>query len=442
MASHSDTAKRWADLTLGRETREVSSANVHIRRVDKSYRLYSYGSHFELGRMVTEEDGSRFYLLNGDTYSVTTSRHQSMTRDAAHGTGLPVLIVPHTAMASAGIVLDSIRPVDIEDERTEKTSHRVSVPDLVKLGEDVASGRFGWDRSGSDADKERGTYSLTQSYSIVTEDGTKYTASACKRGYDYTPNTFVDYDPPRMSYYRNGGALEHVSDDVFRYDTWRHFLGGSVFRAKVRETVETKCPNHCAGTDAPWCDTCGSHASGSGIVRTDRTRSAYFVSGFDETGQGRPLYFLAELPANAKPESYADALAVLKPAAVNDAEACGIEVARQGDIFAIPSPGTAERLPIPFRYADKRKPCPLDGTGRHIATELVTLTSADGKTVRVFARGTLTHAGGEHKRLRLPEWHELVRNTVPMQSTHTRGHDARFSMPPGVRAWTIRGSVD
>jgi hypothetical protein len=47
--------------------------------------LYSYGSHYVLGRRITCADGTTATLLNARSYSVTTSRHQSLASRAVHG---------------------------------------------------------------------------------------------------------------------------------------------------------------------------------------------------------------------------------------------------------------------------------------------------------------------------------------------------------------------
>ena len=40
--------------------------------------LYSYGSHFPMAHLLD----SGWYVINGDTYSVTTTAHQSLLRRA------------------------------------------------------------------------------------------------------------------------------------------------------------------------------------------------------------------------------------------------------------------------------------------------------------------------------------------------------------------------
>src|SRR5262249_48982026 len=79
---------------------------------------YSYGSHFELGRLVGKRNGG-FFLLNGDRYSSSTTGHQSTTRGAVDSTGISSVIVPYTALHAAGIDLDSIPGLDSKPERVD-----------------------------------------------------------------------------------------------------------------------------------------------------------------------------------------------------------------------------------------------------------------------------------------------------------------------------------
>lgn len=44
--------------------------------------IYSYGHHFEVGRIVKNKQGKKAYLINEDYYSVTTSKHQYYVRNA------------------------------------------------------------------------------------------------------------------------------------------------------------------------------------------------------------------------------------------------------------------------------------------------------------------------------------------------------------------------
>lgn len=44
--------------------------------------IYSYGYHFEVGRIVKNKQGKKAYLINEDYYSATTSKHQCYVRNA------------------------------------------------------------------------------------------------------------------------------------------------------------------------------------------------------------------------------------------------------------------------------------------------------------------------------------------------------------------------
>lgn len=44
--------------------------------------IYSYGRHFEIGRIVRNKRGRKAYLINDTYYSSTTSKHQYYVREA------------------------------------------------------------------------------------------------------------------------------------------------------------------------------------------------------------------------------------------------------------------------------------------------------------------------------------------------------------------------
>lgn len=139
--------------------------------------LYSYGSHFILARIMLDKAGQRsWFLVNGDTYSVSTSRHQRETRDAIKATGLPSMIVPFTVLREAGIDRDSITMIDNDPERIDKTWVTVAEAEVPEYAKDNAS------------------------------------------GYDYSSD-----------YYRQNG-------DGWERATYRHWLGASVFRASYSYT--------------------------------------------------------------------------------------------------------------------------------------------------------------------------------------------------------------
>src|SRR5439155_5553046 len=76
------------------------------------------------------------------------------------------------------------------------------------------------------------------------------------------------------------------------------------------------------------------HSLGDSVVRV---KDRFYLSAVDETGVGRGMYFLAELHCDRAPKTLEEALNVLKPEVVREAEAQGANVMRQGEWFAIPT---------------------------------------------------------------------------------------------------------
>jgi hypothetical protein len=344
--SYDDIATRWADQ-VGKPDAKLlrsQSGNVFVHPYNDR-ELVSYGTHFTLARIMPDTEGNPrgWWLLNGDNYSVSTSRHQSTVRGAVQRTGLPVLIVPFTVLNRASIDPESIVPVDITADRYEPETHVVAT--RGDLPEYMRGNPGYWD---------------------VRE--------------------------------RDDGRLE--------YDTQRHWLGASVFRATYSESYGD--PDH----------------------------TAYFLSAFDEQ-ETRPLYFLAQLPDGAGPQAagnmqdgfytVADALMALRPPEVIDAMADDdYAVTRQGDVFAIPVEKTTRELRANGAYPIAKQAYVLEVN--HTASEVI--VTPEG----TYGRGVLRHApqgfwrAPEHKRQKMGDgktWHLLVKNTVPEG-----------------RSWSMGGNVD
>lgn len=116
---------RWADQVGTDSPKFLRRAGANIIPAGRA--LYSYGSHFTLARIMPGLDGPRsWFLLNGDRYSVSTARHQSMVRSACQATGLPVMILPFSVLNQAGIEIDSIEPVQVTEDTFEDETHHAS----------------------------------------------------------------------------------------------------------------------------------------------------------------------------------------------------------------------------------------------------------------------------------------------------------------------------
>jgi len=128
------------------------SGNVFVSPHDDRI-LCSFDTSFPLAQVMAGELGERsWWLLNGDTYSPTTTTHQQLTREACEKTLLPVLIVPFSCLRAAGIDRESIVPVDIQaDQWREVTVHAASADEVPLWRRDHArqlpDGTWQWTES-------------------------------------------------------------------------------------------------------------------------------------------------------------------------------------------------------------------------------------------------------------------------------------------------------
>ena len=129
MTTNEERAIRWA-TTVGTDKFRSYARNSNV--FGDSRQLYSYGYHFPLARVMFDGQGNRsWFLVNGDNYSVSTSRHQSITRSAIKRTALDSMIIPFSALTRAGIITDSIAPVEImEDTFREVTRSAANLEDV------------------------------------------------------------------------------------------------------------------------------------------------------------------------------------------------------------------------------------------------------------------------------------------------------------------------
>jgi hypothetical protein len=145
-----------------------------------------------------------------------------------------------------------------------------------------------------------------------------------------------------------------------------------------------------------------------GYTLAGSTDRQYFISGYD-ANETPPLYFLARLPHEV--ETYQEAIESLKPESVKLAEKAGLEVLRQGDMFAIPTEFETKDL-------EKMDATFFDGVGlygtAHYAEGMARLP--DGTQL---GRGVMKHRptrrNPDHHDLTLPAgWYLIVKNTVPI----------------------------
>jgi hypothetical protein len=148
------------------------------------------------------------------------------------------------------------------------------------------------------------------------------------------------------------------------------------------------------------------HTLGDSVIRV---RDHEFVSAVDETGVGRGIYFFTQLPGRKTPSTLQEALDMLKPPFVRNAEKEGLEVSRQGEWFAVPVRiGTRQLMRDVHRgVAVRGQDHVLGREGHHRLTHAVIYKYGPEKG-QVYARGSMRHTRGEHRMLALPAWFRIV----------------------------------
>jgi hypothetical protein len=166
------------------------------------------------------------------------------------------------------------------------------------------------------------------------------------------------------------------------------------------------------------------HTLGDSVVQV---RDRYYLSAVDETGVGSGMYFLAELLTDRAPASLEDAQNFLKPKVVQEAEARGSNVRRQGEWFAIPTKFLTSELmrDVERGIAHYRQRHVLGRDGHHELEEAVIYRAIPRKG-EVYARGVLRHTKNEHVDLDLGtiRWHLVVHNIQGASYTLSGGGTA------------------
>jgi len=294
--------------------------------------LYSYGRHFPMCEYFPAGRHGRrrpLLLLNGDTFSVTTSRHQNQARGmadrVARAIGADVLVIPYATLGAAGIARETVRPLEVRPDRTV-TLDTVPVPfALDDVGTAHSSAPFeGW--------RERGTR-----YTWRDENGRRYIRDIVTESSELIAGAGY--------YLPNGERLEGFTLTTEQRDA------GAEWQSERREWRQLSEPIVRPATVATtaagdgWTELEQDGAGGYQLVRRRhmlgdslftaraRGRRRKFLSSWDENE--RNLYFLAELPRTPA-STVAAAIDALAPPAVHAALAQGRDVKRQGDIFFIP----------------------------------------------------------------------------------------------------------
>lgn len=342
-----------------------TEASYGVRSADT---IYSYGRHFPLAKIMPSGDNPRgWWLLNGDFYMIWTGRGLMPSPSTRRHQDMVRSAVKRTGLPYLTLSFDALSQVGVRHDTIEPV--------------EVLPDRYTWE------------------HRVRENAPTKYELESVLA---------EDQELNSTWYFRN---WQQLADGRWSYEQPAHHLGESVFRAQY--SYEVRTPGYHDFETHNWMHGSSEKVHGS----------AYFLSAFDRNEPGNGLYFMAQLPDGAHPQTVEEAIDMLKPDAVRFAEDDGLEVLRQGDVFAIPRAGLLTReLTVP----------PLGGKYvlgvNHTVTEVRTLGSA------TFGRGIMRHRPQErdrqpeHRNLKLGDrktWYELVKNTVPEG-----------------RSWSLGGEVD
>lgn len=394
MANYDDITRRWLDIILHGSDKQNYTRRGNVFAIGDQ--IFSYGSHFEMARILRDKKGQpNRFLLNGDRYSTTTSSHQNIVRNAIRRTGLPSVIIPYSALEAAGVDRDSVEIIEATEDRHEAVKHReYAEPHLSRWVDDMKMGPVTqeqideWVANTNQSRREaHERWGATQGRELVlatADDMPEWT----KTRYQPTGTQHLEtrYGVPITVTPLDDGRT------AYEWETHRHWLGESLIRAEVRTVT--------------WDDQ---------SQRQVKVRKGYYLSGFDHQ-ESTPLYFFCELPtvkAADRPTTVTEAYELLKPEPVKVAEETGRRIVRQGDIFAVEL--EVDRRTLTKAGAKFEKRGNLLGTN-HEASEVAYLPN--GVTV---ARGVLyhnpPHRERDHARRKLNDgkkWYAIAKNTVPV----------------------------
>lgn len=178
--------RRWIDNPKNLKT-ELARCNVFSH----GDTIYSYGTHFAMGHLRRDAEGKpTLAILNGDTFSVSTTRHQSEVRAGVQRAEIPYLIVPFSSLDAARIDHKSIEIIATKADGYEYNFQASDTPP-ASMGPIDGHGSFGG------------------RYIYKDDELTEYVGKV-------------------------GGQLVALHDGQYQWYSVRHWLGDSVFKADVR----------------------------------------------------------------------------------------------------------------------------------------------------------------------------------------------------------------
>lgn len=126
--THDEVAHNWANET-GRKRRGFNM--FYEDNADGSSTIYSYGHHFPIATILTAPNGERVVLFTTRSYSISTSKHLTITRRALGYNNDAVLYVPEVepygssfdAKRIRQMILDKLPEIALKAKRARKYTH-------------------------------------------------------------------------------------------------------------------------------------------------------------------------------------------------------------------------------------------------------------------------------------------------------------------------------
>jgi hypothetical protein len=302
MTNYTDVCDRWVEKAVhGRDLRDKTTQRVYY----EGDTIFSYGSHFPMARVVRDDAGEfSFVLVNGNTYSPSTSNHQRHMRDAI--SGLRQVIIPFEALRVAGIDPSTIRLIEDTGDRHEVKQHTVTTVPAGYAWKSVEVTEYTC-KTPAMLQVELDKYNVER-FESYAHDLERWYRAKGKRGrgeeLDYFENSALRDDMPtepvnltvdnleqretyglrfygprdpsyRSHQFETGGMYDKVvghrqalmstrgkygghewqgdvldngdGTHLYAWETRRHWLGDSLITADIRWTETERC-SHCKGT--------------------------------------------------------------------------------------------------------------------------------------------------------------------------------------------------
>jgi hypothetical protein len=148
MANYFDTTTRWVESCLGYTDKPLLKNQRLIAEPD---RIFSYGSHFEIARLIRDRRNPSHWMLNGDRFSNTTSKHQAEVLSAItrRGGSFARVTIPYSALQAADVLLDTVQIIESTSDRWEdKQEYFFEMPDSATWQYDTETADLGgWQNS-------------------------------------------------------------------------------------------------------------------------------------------------------------------------------------------------------------------------------------------------------------------------------------------------------